>query len=146
MGRLLQPAVYAHNTSPLSGTSDITPFFLVFGCNAPSPETLSLELPPKPLPPDHYAQNLILRMHEAHAKFQAIKSDIRRCQRELYDAASRDNLIPEGKTVYVRNDNVSNACDPCHLNLPSRRKPASTFMNTSHLRAKSYLVTANLEA
>ena len=44
----LQPAVYAHNTSPISGTSDITPFFLVFGRNAPSPETLSLQLPPPP--------------------------------------------------------------------------------------------------
>ena len=32
---------------PISGTSDITPFFLVFGRDAPSPESISLALPPK---------------------------------------------------------------------------------------------------
>ena len=46
----LQPAVCAHNAAPISGTSNITPFFLVFGRDPPSPEVISLELPPKPLP------------------------------------------------------------------------------------------------
>lgn len=36
---MLQSAVYAHNTAPVSDTSDTTPFFLVFGCHTPSSET-----------------------------------------------------------------------------------------------------------
>ena len=48
--QFLQPAVYSHNVSPISGTSNITPFFLVFGHDAPSPETISLDLPFHPLP------------------------------------------------------------------------------------------------
>ena len=100
----LQPAVYAHNTSSISGTSDITPFFLMFGRDAPSPETLSLQLPPDALPADHYAQQLIAKMTDAQDNFSNIKSDLRRRQRELYDAASRDLHIPDGKLVYVRKD------------------------------------------
>ena len=47
----LQSTVYAHNAAPISGTSNITLFFLVFGRDPPSPETIPLELPPKPPPP-----------------------------------------------------------------------------------------------
>ena len=65
-----------NNTSPISGTSDITPFFLVFGRDAPSPESISLALPPKPLPPDHYAKHIILRMTEAHKQFSQINADL----------------------------------------------------------------------
>ena len=68
----LQPAVYAHNTSSISGTSDITPFFLVFGRDAPSPETLSLQLPPKSLPADHYAKQLIARMKDVEERISGI--------------------------------------------------------------------------
>ncbi|MEL7328204.1 MAG: hypothetical protein AAGK13_22625, partial [Pseudomonadota bacterium] len=99
----LQPAVYAHNTSPIAGTSDITPFFLVFGRCAPSPETISLELPPDRLPADIFAQRLLLNMKDAHKQFTAIKSDLRRHQRELYDTAARNLHVPDGKIVYVRN-------------------------------------------
>ena len=103
----LQPAVYADNTSPISGTSDITPFFLVFGRDAPSPESISLALPPKPLPQDHYAKHIILCMTEAHKQFSQIKADLRRQQRELYDAKARVISIPDGKIVYIRNDSPS---------------------------------------
>ena len=40
----LQPAVYSHNTSAIDGTDGITPFFLMFGRNATSPETVALQL------------------------------------------------------------------------------------------------------
>ena len=66
----LQSAIYAHNTSPISGTSNITPFFLVFGR-----ESISLALPPTPLPPDHYAKHIISRMTDAHRQFSQIKAD-----------------------------------------------------------------------
>ena len=45
----LQPATYAHNTSPIPGTDQVTPFFLVFGRHPISPEVLTLALPPSPL-------------------------------------------------------------------------------------------------
>ena len=67
--QFLQPAVYSHNVSPISGATNITPFFLVFGRDAPSPETISLDLPVKPLPPDHYAKHLLSRMQIAHHRF-----------------------------------------------------------------------------
>ena len=81
----LQSAVYAHNTSPISGLSNITPFFLVFGRDALSPESISLALPPKPLPPDHYAKHIITRMTDAHKQFSQIKADLRHQQRDIYD-------------------------------------------------------------
>jgi len=40
----LQPAVYAHNVSPIAGAGQMSPFSLVFGRNAPSPEMMSLDL------------------------------------------------------------------------------------------------------
>ena len=60
--QFLQPAVCSHNVSPISGTTNIIPFFLVFGRDAPSPETISLDLPVKLLPPDHYAKHMLSRM------------------------------------------------------------------------------------
>ena len=45
----LQPAVYTHNVSPIPGMDKLSPFFLVFGRHAPAPETLTLDLPSKPL-------------------------------------------------------------------------------------------------
>ena len=100
----LQSTVYAHNTSPISGISNITPFFLVFGRDALSPESISLALPPKPLPPDHYAKHIISHMTDAHKQFSQIKADLRRQQRDIYNEKARIISIPEGKIVYVRND------------------------------------------
>ena len=74
----LQPAVYSHNVSPISGVGDIGPFFLVFSRNALSPETIALDLPPHPLPQDLYAKHLVSRMNEAFMRFNTIKSDLRR--------------------------------------------------------------------
>ena len=102
----LQPAVYAHNTAPISGTKDITPFFLVFGRHAPSPETIALNLPPIRASADQYAHNLVSRMKQAHAQFRDIKADLRRRQRELYDIASRDLEVPEGKIFYMRKESA----------------------------------------
>eukprot|EP00794_Sanderia_malayensis_P002801 gene2801-biopygen2307 len=102
----LQPAVYAHNAYPISGTSDITPFSLVFGRDALSPETLSFQLPSHPLPADHYANNLLKNLKDAHTQFSHIKSDLRRRQRELYDSSSRDIHVQEGKIVFLRKDST----------------------------------------
>ena len=103
----LQPTVYAHNTSPISGVSDVTPFFLVFGRDAPAPETISLKLPPKPLPPDHYAKHIVSRMQHAHKQFSQIKADLRRTQQESYNSKARILSIPDSKIVYICNDSPS---------------------------------------
>ena len=107
--QFLPPAVYAHNVSPISGTSNIAPFFLVFGRHATSPETISLQLPVHPLPPDHYAKHLITQLQSAHKDFTAIKADLRRKQKDLYDQKARFLSIPDGKVVYVRKE------PPSHL-------------------------------
>lgn len=60
----MQPATYAHNTSPIPGTDHVTPFFLMFGRHAPSPEVLSFDLPPAPLSQSSYAKELIKRSIE----------------------------------------------------------------------------------
>ena len=102
--QFLQPAVYSHNVSPISGTTNITPFFLVFGRDAPSPETISFDLPVNPLPPDHYARHLLSRMKVAHQQFSQVKSDLRHHQKEVYDRKARFLAIPPGKIVYVRKE------------------------------------------
>ena len=99
--QFLQPAVYSHNVSPISGTTNITPFFLVFGRDAPSPETISFDLPVNPLPPDHYARHLLSHMKVAHQQFSQVKSDLRCHQKEVYDRQARFLAIPPGKIVYV---------------------------------------------
>ena len=98
----LQPAVYAHNVSPIPGTGQISPFFLVFGRNAPSPEVISLDLPGESPSRSTYAEQLVSRMREAQKQFNSIKADMKRTQREYYDKSSRELNIAEGKQVYVR--------------------------------------------
>lgn len=61
----LQPAIYAHNVSPIQGTGQISPSFLVFGSNAPSPEVMTLDLPVETLPRTTYADQLVSRMQIA---------------------------------------------------------------------------------
>ena len=100
----MKPDVYAHTTSPVSGTSDITSFLLVFGRDAPSTETISLHLPASAVPDDHYAAHRVSHVKVAHAQFQAIKADLRRRQRELHDTASRNTSVLDSKTVYLRKD------------------------------------------
>ena len=100
--QVLQPAVYSHNVSTISGTTNITSFFLVSGRDAPSPETISLYLPVKQLPPDHYAKHMLSRMQIAHHRFTIIKSDLSRHQKEVYDCKARFLAIPPGKVVYIQ--------------------------------------------
>ena len=97
----LQPVVFTHNVAPISGTTNITPFFLVYGRDAPSPEAISLGLPPKTLPPDHYAKHIVFRLLDAHKKFNQVKADLRRRQRDVYDAKAHHFSIPDGKVVHM---------------------------------------------
>ena len=67
-------------------------------------EWLSPQLPPDTLPADHYAQQLVARMKDTQDNFCNIMSDLHRCQHKIYDSASQDLHIPNGKLVYVRKD------------------------------------------
>lgn len=98
----LQPATYAHNTSPITETDHVTPFFLVFGRNAPSPEVLSFDMPLASLSQSSYAKTLVKRSNEARKSFHRIKADLKRTQRECYDINLRDLHVPDRKRVYVR--------------------------------------------
>ena len=89
----LQSTVYAHNASPISGISNITPFFLVFGWDALSPESISLALSPKSLPPNHYAKHIVSRMTDAHKQFSQIKADLHRQKHDIYNEKARLNYF-----------------------------------------------------
>ena len=52
----LQPAVYAHNVSPIPGAGQMSPFFLVFGRNASLPEMVTLDLPVETIPRSIHAE------------------------------------------------------------------------------------------
>ena len=80
----------------------MTPFFLVFGRHAPSPEILGFDLPPAPLAQASYAKELLKRSIEARKNFDRIKADLKRTQREYYDMHSRNLHVPYGKRVFVR--------------------------------------------
>ena len=99
--QFLQPAVYAHNVSPISGTTNISPFFLVFGRDAPFPETIALDLPVHPLPLDHYAKHMLSHMKLAHTRFSDIKSDLHRRQKDIYNRKAKFLSVPNGKVVYI---------------------------------------------
>ena len=98
----LQAAAYLHNVTPIAGTDRIDPFLLVFGRRAPSPEVLSLELPPEKISHSKYAAQLIVKMHETQKRFYQMKADLKKFQKDVYDRSCRDLHIPEGKRVYVK--------------------------------------------
>lgn len=87
---------------PIPGTGQISPFILVFGRHAPSPEIIPLDLPPATLSRNAFAEQLVSRLCEAQKQFNTIKADLKRTQREYYDKSSRDLAVTEGKEVYAR--------------------------------------------
>ena len=104
----LQPAVYSNNTSVIDGTDGITPFFLMFGRNATSPETVALQLPSEPISKNEYAKHLVQRISEAHKLFSSIKKDLRRRQRDYYDLSANVREFSVGQQVLVRKPPPSN--------------------------------------
>ena len=85
----LQLAVYVHNVTRITGTKNIDPFYLVLGRHAPSPEVLSMELPPSPLTCDDYATYLVCRMHKGQKEFNAIKNDLHHSKQFYCDKNAR---------------------------------------------------------
>ena len=102
----LQPAAYAHNVSPIPGTGQISPFFLVFGRNAPSPEVITLDLPVETLPRSTYAEQLVSRMQEAQKQFNSIKADMKRTQREYIMINRPENFILLKESKFMSGDHL----------------------------------------
>ena len=138
----LEPAVYAHNVSPIPGTGQISPFFLVFGRNAPSPEVITLDLPVETLPRSTYAEQLVSRMYEAQKQFNSIKADMKRTQREYYDKSSRELHIPEGKQVYVRRPPPSS--QPKGSATRFTRRFDGPYIVTGHVHGRQDLLRATV--
>ena len=84
--QFIQPATYAHNISPIPGSEELSPFFLLFGRDALSPDTIPLQLPKENVSADLYASHLLHRLKSARTEYEQIKDDLKRSQREYYDA------------------------------------------------------------
>ena len=74
----------------------------MFGRHPISPEVLTLQLPPSPLPQASYSKELIERSIKTRKQFDKIKADRKGFQREYYNMHSSDLHVPEGKRVFVR--------------------------------------------
>lgn len=69
-----QQFTQSHNVSAIPGMNKLSPFFLVFGRHAPSPETLTLALPLKPFSQQTYAENVVSLLSDAKKEFDRIKA------------------------------------------------------------------------
>ena len=112
--------------APISNTSNISPFFLVYTRDVPSPETISLQLPPTPLPPDHFAKHVLSRLTDGHKCFTQIKADLCCQQCDIYDRKAHHISIPDGKIA-------------CMHKSPSTHKPGLVI----HFIRRLYLVTGH---
>ena len=98
-GRIIYNLLCMHIMLPPFRAHRISPHFFSFGRNALSPETISLELPQRPLPHDHYAKHILSRLSEAHKQFSQIKFDIRRQQHEIHDTKAC-NLFHNAESLF----------------------------------------------
>ncbi len=92
----------------IDGTDGITPFFLMFGRNATSPETVAVQLSNQPIDKNDYAKYLVQRITEAHKLFCSIKKYFRRRQRDYYDLSANPREFTVGQEVLVRKPPPSN--------------------------------------
>ena len=104
------------------------------------PETISLELPVHPLPPNHYAKHLISCLQSAHKEFTVIKADLLCKQKDIYDQKARFLNIPDGKVVYICKE------PPSHLSGHATRFIRhfdGLYLVTGHPYQRSDLLTLN---
>lgn len=150
----LQPATFSHNTSVIDGTQDLTPFFLMYGRQPKSPESIVLEPPTAPTSRNEYAEHLVQRTSEAHRLFSSITSDLRRRQRDYYDLGSRQRNFQIGQKVLVRKPPSSNAERGLSSKLVRRytgpfkiieRLPNSDLYRLQHVISKEMSAPTNVE-
>ena len=98
----LPTALYANNTSPSFRSTDYTPYYLLFGCNAKGPADLKLVIPEK-VPNDiqDYVTTLVNNLEEA-----AEMADTNICQhqikmKEYFDKSAHVHNLQEGDKVFL---------------------------------------------
>ena len=73
----IQVATYVHNISPIPGSKELSSFFLGFGRDVLSPDTISLQLPKENVSADLYASHLLHRLKSARTEYEQIKADLK---------------------------------------------------------------------
>ena len=99
----LQAATFVHNTSVISGTDQLTPFYLVYGRNAVMPNDVAFA-PFFSLPRDQltYAQELTMRLSKARDIFSSVTKELKQQRKEYYDLGRKVQTFPVGDYVLVR--------------------------------------------
>ena len=70
--QFIQSATYVHNISPIPGSKELSPFFLLFGRDALSPDTISLQQPKENVSADLFASHLLHRLKSACTEYEQI--------------------------------------------------------------------------
>ena len=71
--QFIQPATYAHNILPIPGSKELSPFFLLFGREALSPDTISIQQPKENVSADLYPSHLLHRLKSACTEYEQIR-------------------------------------------------------------------------
>ena len=99
----LQAATFVHNTSVISGTDQLTPFYLVYGRNAVMPNDVAYA-PFFSLPRDQltYAQELTMRLSKARDIFSSVTKELKQRRKEYYDLGRKVQTFQIGDYVLVK--------------------------------------------
>ena len=99
----LQAATFVHNTSVISGTDQLTPFYLVYGCNAVMRNDVTLA-PFLSLPRDQltYAQELTMRLLKARDIFSSVTKELKQQRKEYYGLGRKVQTFQVGDYVLVK--------------------------------------------
>ena len=97
----LQTCAFAYRSSMIDGTN-FTPFFLLHGREPKLPEDV-IYGPPVTLSQDHarYASDLTDRLKTTYATLQAVHRELRRTQKDLYDAKHQPSTFAVGDLVLL---------------------------------------------
>jgi hypothetical protein len=99
----IHASAFVHNTSVITGTQGLTPFFLIFGREPVLPTDVMLSpVVVVPQNQETYAQELITRLSKAHGYMAAITQELRQKQKEYYDLGRKSITFDVGDLVVVR--------------------------------------------
>jgi transposase InsO family protein len=99
----IHASAFVHNTSVITGTQGLTPFFLIFGREPVLPTDVMLSpVVVVPQNQETYAQELITRLSKAHGYMAAITQELRQKQKEYYDLGRKSIKFDVGDLVVVR--------------------------------------------
>ena len=99
----LNAATFVHNTSVISGTDSLTPFYLVYGRHAVMPNDFALA-PYLSVSRDHltYAKELVFRLAKAREIFSAVTKELKHKRKEYYNLSRKFQSFKVGDYVLVK--------------------------------------------